>query len=467
MSQEYRPIIERRSRPSWRALLVISLAAAWQSAPVAGQQISSLAALDNGGHVVFFTSQYDSSSWKIENLIDGSSDSGWASQNAFPQAVVLAFQDNKLATIEDILINPYTREASTNWAKEIEIQVSTTYPFRDFRSLGQFTVKNEGRSQLLPLAEPVQARYVKVLFLSNYKGSYMEAGEVQIMGRLMEEVSSAPSYTNVAAAANGATTESYTSQYDASSWAVSNLLQPDGGQQWAGTSSQSQEIIIALPEVTEFTDIAVNNFARENSSNWAKEVAVEVSTTSSYKGFTSVGKITMPQTGDLHNLALETPARAKYIKFFFRSNHGGSYMEACRLRLFQTEGSAKTNHQELAQQLVETGRAVVHEIRFATNSAQILTDSEAVLSQIATVLKDNSSMELIIEGHTDNVGGDQFNLDLSRRRAEAVKNWLVDRAGIAALRLTTVGYGLTQAIADNVSEAGRAQNRRVELKVKR
>jgi OOP family OmpA-OmpF porin len=72
-------------------------------------------------------------------------------------------------------------------------------------------------------------------------------------------------------------------------------------------------------------------------------------------------------------------------------------------------------------------------------------------------------MELIIEGHTDNIGGAQFNLELSRKRAEAVKRWLVDKAGIGEIRLTTVGYGLTRPIADNSTEEGRAKNRRVEL----
>ena len=89
--------------------------------------------------------------------------------------------------------------------------------------------------------------------------------------------------------------------------------------------------------------------------------------------------------------------------------------------------------------------------------------SETVLNQIAKVLQENPKLELIIEGHTDNVGGAQFNLELSRKRAEAVKRWLVDKAGISEVRLTTVGYGLSRPIADNSTEEGRAKNRRVEL----
>ena len=69
----------------------------------------------------------------------------------------------------------------------------------------------------------------------------------------------------------------------------------------------------------------------------------------------------------------------------------------------------------------------------------------------------------VIEGHTDSVGGATFNLDLSRKRAEAVKRWLVDKGTIGEVRLTTVGYGLSRPVADNATEDGRGQNRRVEL----
>ena len=79
------------------------------------------------------------------------------------------------------------------------------------------------------------------------------------------------------------------------------------------------------------------------------------------------------------------------------------------------------------------------------------------------MLQENPKLDLIIEGHTDNVGGAKFNLELSRKRAEAVKRWLVDKAGISEVRLATVGYGLSRPIADNSTEEGRAKNRRVEL----
>ena len=72
--------------------------------------------------------------------------------------------------------------------------------------------------------------------------------------------------------------------------------------------------------------------------------------------------------------------------------------------------------------------------------------------------------DVTLEGHTDNVGGMAYNQDLSQRRADAVKNYLVEKFGIDSNRIKTVGYGETKPIASNDTEAGRYQNRRVQAR---
>jgi outer membrane protein OmpA-like peptidoglycan-associated protein len=426
-----------------------------------GQGVENIAASAAGGRVVFFSSQYDESTWKAEHLIDGSADKGWAAQNAGAHSVILAFKDQGLAEIHDIIVNPYTKESPSTWAKEVEVLISTTFPFRDFTSIGKFTLKNEGSDQVFSLPRPTPGRYVKVRFLTNYGGGFMEAGEVQVMGKLLPGAPPAPGYTNVAAAGAGARIEKYTSQYD-DSWAAKHLLEEDSGRQWAGKSAAPQEIVIALPAVTDITDIAINNGSRESPTTWAKDVEVEVSTTLPYKDFKPVGKLSMPRIADLHALTLPSPTAARYVKVLFRTNHGGGFMEAARIRVYKADAAAP-GEKTVAQQLSETGRAVVREIRFATNSAEILPESGTVLAEIARLLREDPKLELVIEGHTDNVGDAEFNLDLSRRRADAVKRWLADRGGVNEVRLATVGFGLMRPVADNATEEGRAQNRRVEL----
>ncbi|MBU2501114.1 OmpA family protein [bacterium] len=117
---------------------------------------------------------------------------------------------------------------------------------------------------------------------------------------------------------------------------------------------------------------------------------------------------------------------------------------------------------ELKKQLVADKRARIFGILFDTGSAVIRTESRPVLDQVLGLLREESGWALTIEGHTDAVGPDEANLTLSRKRAESVKAYLV-KAGIEEGRLEAAGYGESGPIADNDTELGRAQNRRVEL----
>jgi outer membrane protein OmpA-like peptidoglycan-associated protein len=86
-----------------------------------------------------------------------------------------------------------------------------------------------------------------------------------------------------------------------------------------------------------------------------------------------------------------------------------------------------------------------------------------VLKQIVQAMTDNPDWKLTVEGHTDNIGGDSYNLDLSKRRSEAVKHTLVSQYGIASDRLLTGGFGASRPVESNDTLEGRARNRRVEL----
>jgi outer membrane protein OmpA-like peptidoglycan-associated protein len=119
--------------------------------------------------------------------------------------------------------------------------------------------------------------------------------------------------------------------------------------------------------------------------------------------------------------------------------------------------------QQIEQQLKQTGQAEVYGIYFDFASDKIKPESEPVLREIADALTHNPAWRLRVEGHTDNIGGDPYNLDLSQRRAEAVKLALDTRYHIAANRLTPQGFGATRPKEPNDTLAGRARNRRVEL----
>ena len=454
-----------------RVLRVLPLAVGAVLALVASSAsaVENLASSRAGGRLVHFGSQFNETDWNAEHLIDGTPNNGWAGSSGGAQSIVIAFKNDALATVEDVVVNPYTREGVDTWVKEIEVQVSTTYPFKGFQSVGRLELTDQGSDQVLSLAAPVEARYVKVKFLRNGGGGYMEAGEVKVMGTLVSGGAPAPKYEHLADTRRGAKIESASSEFNDTDWAAANLLAAPASNGWAGKSGAAQEVVIALPAPAEITDVSIDNYAREAPENWAKEIEVLTSDTG-YKGFKSVGRLTLPKIGDLHTVSLAQPVTAQYVKVLFAKNHGGSYMEANRIRVWKTATAAAapasapaSAPSAVSEQLKSTGRAVSHEIHFATNSAEILPDSAPVLGEIADLLAANPQWQLTIEGHTDNAGGADLNLDLSRRRAEAVKRWLVDRRGVDELRLTTAGRGATKPIADNGTEEGRALNRRVEL----
>ena len=117
----------------------------------------------------------------------------------------------------------------------------------------------------------------------------------------------------------------------------------------------------------------------------------------------------------------------------------------------------------IEQQLKVNKKVDIYGIYFDFANDQLKPESTPVLEEIAGVLKDNPDWKLTVSGHTDNVGGDAYNLDLSKRRAAAVKQALVTQYHVAPERLSTDGFGASRPVDTNDTLAGRARNRRVEL----
>ena len=117
----------------------------------------------------------------------------------------------------------------------------------------------------------------------------------------------------------------------------------------------------------------------------------------------------------------------------------------------------------IEQQLATTGKAEVYDIYFSFNSDQIREESDPSLQAIADALSHHLDWKLAVNGHTDNVGGDAYNLLLSKRRADAVKAALQSHYHVDSARLNAAGLGASQPQDTNATLEGRAHNRRVEL----
>ena len=135
-------------------------------------------------------------------------------------------------------------------------------------------------------------------------------------------------------------------------------------------------------------------------------------------------------------------------------------------QLAMTSAQMKALEQELAElraSKTERGYVVtLGDILFATNRAELMPGAQRTIDQVAAFLNKHPEIRVVAQGYTDNVGGDEYNLALSKARAEAVRSAIVAR-GIAPQRITAEGRGKLSPVASNENAAGRQQNRRVEL----
>ena len=99
------------------------------------------------------------------------------------------------------------------------------------------------------------------------------------------------------------------------------------------------------------------------------------------------------------------------------------------------------------------------QVRFEFNKAEVLPEYTDHLKEVAMFLMKNPAEKMVIVGHTDSVGSAEYNQDLSQRRAESVKAYMVDEFGVSAGRLKAVGYGETRPVASNGTPEGRQENR--------
>ena len=119
---------------------------------------------------------------------------------------------------------------------------------------------------------------------------------------------------------------------------------------------------------------------------------------------------------------------------------------------------------EIAPEDIKKISSIASAIYFETGSAKLKKTSNAQLNSLVTIMEKYEAAQLTIEGHTDSQGEDTFNMNLSQKRVDSVKEYLRSK-GVLESRMTATGFGETKPVADNKTSSGRAKNRRVELKV--
>lgn len=188
------------------------------------------------------------------------------------------------------------------------------------------------------------------------------------------------------------------------------------------------------------------------------------------KGLPSAIEVTDPETGAyVHNLVTDETGHY-LITLPSGKNYGLTVSRKGYLffsdRFYLANGQADSNFvKDIPLVPIAVNASLeLHHIEFETGSAKLRVSSFEELDKLATLLKENEALKVEIGGHTDNTGVAAENQKLSLNRAKAVVDYLVVK-GIAAQRLIARGYGSSKPIGDNLTEQGRARNRRTEMKV--
>jgi flagellar motor protein MotB len=184
-------------------------------------------------------------------------------------------------------------------------------------------------------------------------------------------------------------------------------------------------------------------------------------------------------SGDIQDqryLAAELPDLGTYISVHTYISKGDSFYNNCdkfKGRVIAVvdiiEGKPLENNmvivkaEEMAKEISVKGRVSLYGIFFETNKFSVKEESEAVLQEIAKLVKQQPDIKFLVVGHTDNEGSFEYNKELSEYRALAVVRLLQRKYGVLPGRLTPVGASFSSPVSSNVTKKGRALNRRVEL----
>jgi outer membrane protein OmpA-like peptidoglycan-associated protein len=161
---------------------------------------------------------------------------------------------------------------------------------------------------------------------------------------------------------------------------------------------------------------------------------------------------------------LKRPQGSVYVSLLSveQGSEVNTLVDVVETRAMETDKIKVLDAAALKGAIDRDGKATLYGIQFEFDKAEIKPESQGQIGEIAAYLKANASVAVVVTGHTDSKGGFDYNVDLSRRRAQAVVAAL-GRLGIAQNRLTAFGAGMAAPVASNDGEAGQALNRRVEI----
>lgn len=180
------------------------------------------------------------------------------------------------------------------------------------------------------------------------------------------------------------------------------------------------------------------------------------------------GKRIRMYVDDKKMVDLPNGMKPDYRKSFFVNSITSGWKETKEAYFYMSNiviaETGKDQRSQVLKELLEKGSFSTNAILFASGSDKLLPASDEILNQLYQALNEEQTLKVMIAGHTDSDGDDAKNLTLSQKRAQSVKNWLMNK-GITASRMSVEGKGEKEPLESNDTPEGKAQNRRVEFKV--
>ena len=394
-------------------IVLVGLVAALVVYSAAAQEVNLLA-LGEGTLPVVVPPSYGS--WPAANLLDDAPTSGWASEKGRVANNVFIFEIAEPATIGAFEFDTKSIDGDGRGAKDILVEVSATSKDAGFSPVLSATLGDRKDGQRFASTEKVEGRWVRLTLLNNHQDTqYSELMSFRGFG------------ARPAPRAISAITGTYKSTYG-------NFHVRQQGTAITGC----YEFRDGLFDGTIEGRVAKLSWRENSGKSGGPAVFVFSPDGNSFTG---------------HWWRNTDKGRAPDGKW--AGTRAGTQVGGCPHWSGSVEG-------QLKKDLSASGRARLYGILFDTDSARIRPESLPTLDEVVRLLAGEPGWSLTIEGHTDATGTPAHNQTLSEQRAASVRDYLVSR-GAASSRLNSVGFGQSKPVADNATELGRAQNRRVEL----
>jgi outer membrane protein OmpA-like peptidoglycan-associated protein len=374
----------------------------------------SLIAFSSGALIVQKPQQY-SDSWSAFWLLDDKAASGWATpENVIaPQTIVIALPER--TQLDSLSFDTSHIDGDGRGAKDISVEMSDTSATSGFQPIASVSLQDKADNQSFPVTVQVPGRWLRVIVKNNHGSpQYTELFEIRGFGKQLTQTpfpdASGTYETNFGKFHLKQEGTSVTGCYEHNDGLLNGGIEGRVMKfTWTeGAEKKGPAIMVFSPDQKQMFGLWWYDGQTEgNGSDWSgTKISNEVGSCPHWAG---------------------TGAEAQMTK-----------------------------------DLEDFGRTRIYGINFDTDSDVIKPESKSTLDKIAAVMKAKPDWKLRVEGHTDASGGDAHNNQLSQKRAESVKAYLVT-SGIDAARLTSSGLGSTKPVAGNDTASGRTQNRRVEL----